>query len=218
MAKEKQGSARNMIYIEGADCVGKTSIIECLRKLLREEPRIKDFHVLREPGGTVMGEDVRSILKTPKDDLVERSTRTELLLFNAARSHLLDYARSLPDTLFIFDRHHISTFVYQGCLGKELELVDKINNSLINKDEYLMGFLITAPEATRAKYRTSRGEEDCAIDQKYSVASDEMQGLYRAAVAHDPIDCVEIVNDTTVESAAAEIMSYISAELYSISN
>lgn len=69
---------------------------------------------VREPGGTPLGETIRSLLLDPSGDVSERA---ELLLFAAARAHLVD--RVIRPALgagqiVIADRYTDSTLAYQG--------------------------------------------------------------------------------------------------------
>ena len=69
------------VTIEGLDRSGKTTQAARLVEALGD-----DALLVREPGGTPAGERIRELLKDPA---VELSTRTEALLFAAARSELV---------------------------------------------------------------------------------------------------------------------------------
>ena len=73
------------ITFEGSDGAGKSTQIDLLRQGLEHH----GFKVrqLREPGGTPIGEKIRSILKDP--NLTEMKPETELFLLNAARAQLV---------------------------------------------------------------------------------------------------------------------------------
>ena len=70
------------ITLEGIDYSGKTTQATILAEHLKQ--RGKEVVFLREPGGTVVSEKIRSIL-LDKNHL-EIAERTELLLFSAARA------------------------------------------------------------------------------------------------------------------------------------
>tara|TARA_B100000029_G_scaffold515252_1_gene621360 strand:- start:7059 stop:7715 length:657 start_codon:yes stop_codon:yes gene_type:complete len=114
------------ITIEGGDGVGKTTHCDLLSESLRKA----DFEVVnvREPGGTLIGEQIREIVKnnyTP-------SAITELLLFEAARSELIHKVITpaiYNKKIIIADRFMDSTVAYQG-YGRGIPL-DNIN--IINK-------------------------------------------------------------------------------------
>jgi len=102
---------------EGADGVGKTTQVKLLAGHIREE-RGLDVLLLREPGGTPLGERVRRILLDPSTGELE--AHTEMFLFMAARAQLLAL-RILPalerGAVVICDRYLWSSVVYQGIVG-----------------------------------------------------------------------------------------------------
>ena len=73
---------------------------------------------LRDPGATVIGEEIRQVLLNPNH--IAMSTRTELLLYMAARAQL--WAEKMAPALqvnmcVILDRWLSSTCAYQGYAG-----------------------------------------------------------------------------------------------------
>ena len=74
-----------LFTLEGPEGAGKSTQLSLLAERLRAAGR--DVLVTREPGGTKLGEQLRSILITPTDqDIVGEA---ELLLFNASRAQLM---------------------------------------------------------------------------------------------------------------------------------
>ena len=102
-----------LITFEGIDGSGKTTQAELLYSHLRES----GYHsnLFREPGGTAVGEKIRSILLDPS--LSEMTPLTELFLYLAARvqitSQLILPALEKGD-IVIMDRYSDSTVAYQG--------------------------------------------------------------------------------------------------------
>jgi dTMP kinase len=101
------------ITFEGPEGSGKTSQIPALAGYLREQ----GYSVVttREPGGTEIGEQVRSILT--RLDNTSMHPRTEILLFLAARAQLVEQCiRPELDrgSLVISDRYADATLAYQG--------------------------------------------------------------------------------------------------------
>jgi len=112
-----------LITFEGIDGSGKSTQVQLLASWLQE--RGKKVATFREPGGTIITEKIRSILLTK--DSEELSYKAELLLFLAARNHLIS-TKILPqlneDTIVILDRFSDSTIAYQG-FGRGL-MIDEI--------------------------------------------------------------------------------------------
>ncbi len=115
------------ITLEGIDRSGKTTQAALLAEALGPETLL-----LREPGGTPVGERVRELLKDPATEL---DPRAELLLFCAARAELC--ARVVrpaldADRAVVCDRFVDSTVAYQGAArGLGTDLVESVNEIAI---------------------------------------------------------------------------------------
>ena len=101
------------ITLEGPEGSGKTSHIPYLVEYLRE----KGYTVFptREPGGTSIGEQIREVIHDLKN--VEMHPRTETLLYQAARSQIVEQVikpRLAAGEIVLSDRHYDSTIAYQG--------------------------------------------------------------------------------------------------------
>jgi dTMP kinase len=98
------------ITFEGTEGSGKTTQVELLgEKLSRHQPV-----VVREPGGTELGERMRDVLLFSG---MEIDGEAEMYLFMAARRQLLQevITPSLAlGRIVIADRYHDSTLAYQG--------------------------------------------------------------------------------------------------------
>lgn len=98
------------VTFEGPEGAGKSTQVELLRRALADRAPV----VVREPGGTALGERIRELLLEP--DVVQ-SAEAEMLLFMAARAELV--ATVIAPALaaggtVIADRYHDSTLAYQG--------------------------------------------------------------------------------------------------------
>ena len=116
------------ISFEGIDGSGKST----QAKLLIEKLTSKSIETcfVREPGGTEIAEEVRSVLLSNRDE--EMSSRTEALLMCASRAKLTKNV-IIPELKsgkwVIADRYSDSTLAYQGggrCL--DLDWLIKLNN------------------------------------------------------------------------------------------
>jgi dTMP kinase len=105
------------ITFEGPDGSGKTTQVEKLAAALAD----RDPLVVREPGGTELGERIRDLLLHRPDGM---SPEAEMYLFMAARAELLE-TRIKPalaeGRVVIDDRYHDSTIAYQGG-GRRVEV------------------------------------------------------------------------------------------------
>ncbi len=100
------------ITFEGLDGAGKSTFIPFARAVLLKAGR--DVLLTREPGGTVIGESIRTILLDPASQLTPE-TET-LLVFAARQQHLQSVVfPAIGRGQFVLcDRFTDSTFAYQG--------------------------------------------------------------------------------------------------------
>lgn len=101
------------ITLEGPEGSGKTSHIPYLVEYLREKGH--PVFPTREPGGTLIGEQIREVIHDLKN--VEMHPRTETLLYQAARAQIVEQVikpRLKAGEIVISDRYYDSTIAYQG--------------------------------------------------------------------------------------------------------
>lgn len=105
------------IVMEGPDGPGKTTQINLLKEYLEEAGY--ECLITREPGGTVIGEEVRQLILNPEHK--EMSPVTEMLLYAASRAQLVHevIGPALEEgKIVISDRFVDSSIVYQGIARK----------------------------------------------------------------------------------------------------
>ena len=102
------------LVFEGIDGSGKSTQAELLARHLRQSRALEPV-LLREPGGTALGEKLRELVLDPNGE--DLAPETEIFLFMAARAHLVR-TRILPalsqGKVVISDRFIWSTVAYQG--------------------------------------------------------------------------------------------------------
>ena len=117
---DKKGT---FITFEGPEGSGKTTHIASLAEYLRTQ----NFSVVttREPGGTPIGDEIRSVLMGLKN--TDMRPRTEILLFQASRSQLVEQV-ILPGLaqgdVILSDRYADSTLAYQGYGYQQFSIED----------------------------------------------------------------------------------------------
>ena len=119
------------ITLEGCEGVGKSRQIRLLEEYLKQNN--KKYYLTREPGGTVVSEQIRNVILDGKN--VSMTVECEALLYAAARVQLLkEVVKPKLDAgeLVLCDRYIDSTFAYQGyARGLSLEFIEKINDYAI---------------------------------------------------------------------------------------
>lgn len=120
------------ITVEGPDGAGKSSVVKGLKPLLEEYTK-QPVIVTREPGGSEIAEEIRSLLLNPAYTTMD--DRTEALLYAASRrQHVME--KILPalneGKIILCDRFVDSSLAYQGnARGIGMENVWKINQFAI---------------------------------------------------------------------------------------
>jgi dTMP kinase len=117
------------ITFEGGEGCGKSTQARLLHQKL-EQHNIPSL-LTQEPGGTPLGNKIRSVLKVKRDFTI--SPLSELFLFAACRSQLIhdviDPALHAGQVV-VCDRFSDSTVVYQGfARGLDLSLIDSVNTA-----------------------------------------------------------------------------------------
>ena len=100
------------IVFEGPEGAGKSTQLRLLTEWL--VARGREVVAVREPGGTVLGDEIRRILLDPESDIVPPA---EALLFMASRAQLVERVlRPALDarSIVLVDRFFLSTYAYQG--------------------------------------------------------------------------------------------------------
>lgn len=148
------------IALEGPDGSGKSTITKLLEDYLKDK-NINHI-VTREPGGTLIGEDIRDLILDTKNTAM--SPETEALLYAASRGQHV-HEKIVPaikeGKVVLCDRFILSSLAYQGVgRGLGIEKVKAINDFAI-KDVYpdLILFFHIDPEVT-LKRKTSKNNAD----------------------------------------------------------
>ena len=100
------------ISFEGIDGAGKSTHIESFQKVMQERYPQREVVMTREPGGTSLGEQLRTLLLD-----VPMNLETEaLLMFAARREHIAQIIEPALSAgkIVISDRFTDASFAYQG--------------------------------------------------------------------------------------------------------
>ncbi|QWE21602.1 dTMP kinase [Polynucleobacter sp. AP-Kolm-20A-A1] len=100
------------ISFEGIDGAGKSTHVEAFCKLMQERFPDREVVLTREPGGTPLGEKLRSLLL---DEPMNLETEA-LLMFAARREHIAQVIEPAlaAGKIVISDRFTDASFAYQG--------------------------------------------------------------------------------------------------------
>ncbi|MBP5654926.1 MAG: dTMP kinase [Clostridiales bacterium] len=195
------------ITFEGIDGCGKSTQIQYLTDHLKE--RGIDYLLLREPGGTVIGENIRNILLDKKN--TGMTDMTELLLFEAARAQIVAEV-IVPAVesgkVVICDRFFDSTAAYQG-FAKNMgaDVVDTLNRLATGGFEPDITFLLDISVEDALSRRVARGEEDRIEKLGVEFQKKVREGYLELAKTSQRI--VKIDGSQSPEDTAEDIRKYV---------
>ncbi len=148
------------ITLEGIEGSGKSTQMGLLKSYL--EGRGVSVTALRQPGGTLLGEQIRGILLNDADGR-RIEPMAELYLYEACRAELVEEViRPALDSgrTVICDRYVDSTVAYQGYgRGLDIETVTAINRSAVAGVMPKLTIVIDMEPAAGIKRAVARAEE-----------------------------------------------------------
>ena len=154
------------ITFEGGEGCGKSTQVKRLKAAL--EAAGVEVLLTREPGGTVLSEEIRRLIKDQDDD--PPCDRSELLLFLAARAQLVrEVIRPAlaAGKWVVSDRFSDSTKAYQGYgRGLPLDVIAAVNDFAcegLRPD--LTVLLDVSPETARARMRRREDATNTTADR-----------------------------------------------------
>lgn len=200
------------ITIEGAEGVGKSTNLECLKAFFSE--RGINCLMTREPGGTNLGEKIRELLLSVSDETLD--VTAELLLVFAARAQHLERVikPALSQGIWVLcDRFTDATFAYQGAgRGIEIATIDTLQ-TLVQKT--------LRPDLTLIldldpKIGMQRAEKRAALDRFEQEHLDFFQRVragYLDIAAKEPARCAVIDAAQPLELVKANLIKTVSERL-----
>jgi dTMP kinase len=204
-----------LITFEGLDGCGKSTQLEKATDWLK----VQGYSVLktRQPGGTVIGQQIRDILLNPEHE--ELQPESELLLYLADRiQHLQDsiLPAKAAGKIVLCDRFHDSTVAYQGYgRGLNLNSIESIVEHCIKPYSPDLTILLNiSPEtiASRLERRQEHVEKDRLDLESLSFFKRVAQGFQELSAA-EPERFVCINGEQEIELIHQEIINILQQRL-----
>lgn len=178
------------IVVEGLEGAGKTSAIQTVQHWL-EQHQI-DFISTREPGGTPLAEQIRTLVKQVQDEQV--APETELLLMYAARMQLVKsrIEPALAQGQWVLgDRHDLSSRAYQGG-GRQLSesLINQIRTAVLGSLRPDLTLYLDIDPAIGLARARARGELD-RIEQEQLAFFQRTRAKYQQ-IANEETGIVQL--------------------------
>jgi len=201
-------SARGVfITLEGGEGVGKSTQLSLLADTLTDAGFV--VTVVREPGGTVVGEMVREVLLDPAHETM--SARTELLLYEASRAQLVKEVirpALITGGVVLCDRFDDSTTAYQGYgRGLPIDEVRAINSFATEDLEPDLTIVLDLGVKTGLARATAGGADRLEAEER-AFHERVRAGFLR--IAEDEPDRVKVVDAAgTVEEVAEAVLAAV---------
>ena len=193
------------ITLEGTEGSGKSTQLKTIEQYLQQHNR--RYIKVREPGGTPIAEEIRNLLKTPRNDDAMCDT-TELLLMYAARAQLVNTVikPAIEQGIdVICDRHDLSTVAYQGGgRGMDLGEIKAISKVVLGDFKPNLTILLDIDPIKGMQRAKARGELD-RFEQSKMDFFVRVRNTYLECAKQDP-NIIKVVNgDDTLDNVSSHI-------------
>lgn len=204
------------IAFEGGDGAGKSTQIQLLADALTS--RGQKVLVVREPGGTEIGEALRALVLNHGNGTID--ARTEALIFAASRSALA-HQKIVPaleeGTVVLCDRYIDSSAAYQGA-GRELGIDSVVDLSLWATEDLTphLTILLDVPLGAGRTRSAERGQADRMESEPDSFHT-RVHETFAQLAAKNPdryarVDGARLIEEVA-ENVLAAVLPYIEGQL-----
>ena len=199
------------ITLEGGEGCGKSTQVKRLRAEL--ENRGYEVVLTREPGGTMLSEEIRRLIKDQDEDAP--CDRAELLLFLAARAQLVRNVirpAIVAGKCVVSDRFSDSTLAYQGYgRGLPLDFIAAANNFACEDLRPDITFLLDVDPVVAAERMRSREFQTNTAADRIERAGDlfhaRLREGFRALAAAEPERIVTIDANGSADEVWEKILN-----------
>ena len=193
------------ITVEGPDGSGKTTQLALLVEGLRQHGY--DVVVTREPGGTIVGNSIRSVLLSPEHH--EMTPRVEMMLYAASRAQNVDQVirpALARGAVVVCDRFVDASIAYQGYgLQYDLQEVQSINQWATNGVTPDLTFLFDLTPSRASERMKERGQLD-RIESRDVAFHERVYEGFQTLLREHPERMVRIDANQSVESIQDEVL------------
>lgn len=180
------------LVVEGGDGTGKSTLLSSIEAFFKNKGRA--VVRTREPGGTPLAETVRDlILAHQTSSGFEVDARTELLLYEAARSHHVAHVVEpalAEGKAVLCDRFTFSSLAYQGeGRGLGFPLVEKLNKIATGGLEPDLIILLDLSPEKAAQRVAARGEKN-RLDAEPTAFHKRVRGAFLKAARKYRSRCI----------------------------
>ena len=199
------------ITVEGVDAAGKSSQIEIIKDEIAKTTGL-EIVTTREPGGTDLANEIRTLVKTRDMDPL-----TELLLMNAARKdHIEKVIKPAVQAgkVVICDRFTDSTYAYQGVQGKCTKEQITLLKNLVQEDlDPDATFYFDVSLETSKSRRNTRGEADDRLEKSLDENFIALRNIYRDIAEKNPSRVTTINGEPAIEKVTEAVIEAVTQTL-----
>jgi dTMP kinase len=174
------------ITFEGPEGSGKTTQIHRIKETLTQHHIA--YQLVREPGGTVIGDLIRDILLDP--NLCDMKPRTETLLYAASRAQLVEHVIQpalAVGNVILCDRYVDSSIAYQGYgMMQDVDEIIKLNHTATGGLFPHRTYLLDIPEELLYMRVNHRGRRKDRIELKDKEFHSRVREGYLALASAEP--------------------------------
>lgn len=206
------------LTLEGGEGCGKSTQLERVAEALRAKSG-REVVTARSPGGTVVAEKIRAILKTrePGEDLLPE---TELMLFGACHAQMCEHMirpALARGAIVISDRFTDSTLVYQGCARRIApETVARVNGFVCRGTRPDLVLVLDIPVELglrRALGRSGAATQDDRFDSESTAFHTAVRNGFLELARREPGRFAVIDASPSPEKVTQSILEAIHARL-----
>jgi len=199
-----------LLTLEGGEGAGKTTVLGALRAALERDGL--EVVCTREPGGTPLAEQIRTLLLDPSHE--PPAPETELLLMFAARAqHVREtIAPALARGAWVIsDRFTDSSYAYQGGgRGLDAGLIAELERRVVGIRPGLTLLLDVGVDEGRSRAHGRTGTAD-RIEREHDAFFERVRAAYHARAAAEP-DRIRVLDATRpAEVVAADAVAQLQA-------
>ncbi len=198
------------ITFEGTEGAGKSTQINLLAQRLQSVGR--KVRLLREPGSTTIGEEIRHTLQHSAQNRA-MTPEAELLLINASRAQLVrEVIRPSLEAgeIVVCDRFYDSTVAYQGYgRGLELALVHQIIDFAVGSTRPNLTLFLHVPLSVSEQRRETRAGVRDRFEEAGREFFEKVEAGFLALAKADPKRVKYIDATQSVETVQSEIWKQV---------
>lgn len=199
------------ITFEGGDGAGKSTHLHFLADALRM--RGEEVVCLREPGGTIIGEQLRATVLDPGNYVM--SDRCELLIYEAARAQLVSQVIKpalARGAIVLCDRFTDSTVAYQsygrGIDRGFVELASSFACDGVEPDRTIL--MLTGGDAETGLDRATRNKHADRLEMAGVDFHEQVNSGFLAMAEEDPARIRVVVSDESKTATARKVFEQLS--------